>query len=511
MAKARVLCIEIGYLTTKICEIDYKIKNPKIYQCIEIDTPDGIVSDGYLMRDRLEDLKEQILAKLAEKEIKTKKVIFSVYSSKIITREVTLPSVKLKQVANVIDANLSEYFPMELEEYVVTHTILHTYDKEDENAGRHRALVVAAEKDLLRNYETLAELCGWTLENIDYMGNAIQQAVKPMVGHEAELFVKIEPENAIVTIMKDGTLALQRSVHYGIGRPIMGKEDLADAMELIVGTMLRIIDFYVAQAEGNYVSAINVIGTYSEYAEVLSTIQEKTGIRTQYIPNVQGFGLTLTVTDDVWISAYIGCIGASIAPLGMMNIQPKGKMDVDYFTSSILMIVLVIVASVAIVVTSLLPYQAQLLEEAKLKQQEQIYLEAKALYEEYAAALKLYEHVDFGKRSTEHANDALLVFLAELEEKLPTEASLESFLSDDLQCIMSMSVADKETAAGVIKTLREFDSIMSVTVNSVVEDESESGAKVVKFTVTCLYYPVTLEAPVSADLITDDTTAEVTQ
>lgn len=511
MAKARVLCVEIGYLTTKISEVDYKIKNPKIYQCIEIDTPDGIVSDGYLMRDRLEDLRDQLLSALEEKEIRTKRVIFSIYSSKIITREVVLPAVKLKQVPGVIEANLSEYFPMELEDYVVTHTILHTFDKEDENAGRHRALIVAAERDLLKNYETLAELCGWTLENIDYMGNAIQQAVKPMVGHDAELFVKIEPENAIVTIIKDGSLALQRIVHYGIGRPIMDDADLEDAVDLIVGTMLRIIDFYTAQAEGNFVAAINVIGTYSERESVLTMIQDKTGITTQYVPVIPGYSLTLTVSDDVWVSAFIGCIGAAIAPITMMNELPKGKYDIDYFSSSILMIIFVIVASAAIVVTSILPYQEQVEEEARLKAQEQMYLEAKVLYEQYAASLKLYEHVEYGRRNSEHANDGLLVFLEELEEKLPTDASLESFLSNDTQCIMAMNVADKETAAGVIKTLRGFNSVMSLTVDSIAEEKDENGNVNVKFTVTCSYYPVTLEAPISADLITDDTTATVTQ
>lgn len=504
---ARVLCIEIGYATTRLVEMDYKVKNPVLYQCIEVETPKDAVLDGYIARDRIEEVRDVILNKLEENMIKTKNIVFSVYSSKIITREVLLPAVKLKQVAGVIESNLSEYFPMDLEDHLITHKILHTYDKDDENAGRHRALLVAAEKELIKAYESLAELCDFTIESIDYMGNAVQQAVKAMVGTEAELFVKIEPESAVVTIIKDGAQALQRTANYGIGRPIENREDLDEAVVLLTGTLQRIIDFYTAQSDGNLVTAINVIGTYSENARVLQTIQDRMGIPCQYLPNIDGVKQMLTVSSDVWISAYVGCIGAAFAPIGMMNVQPKGKYDVDYFNASILLMLLILLSCIAIVFASITPYQEALEEQARLKEQEETYLPAKAVYEKYNASMELYKKVVVGNLMTAHANDGLLNFLEELEEKLPKDVHVIEFASNDIEAVIKMQVADKETAAGVVKTMREFDSVMALTLNGIEEEtEDRLGEAVlnapteyVEFVINCIYYPFDVKEPETVD------------
>lgn len=516
---ARVLCVEIGYATTRLVEMDYKVKNPILYQCLEVATPKDAVIDGYISRDRIEEVRDAILNTLEENMIKTNNVVFSVYSSKIITREVMLPAVKLKQVAGVIEANLSEYFPMDLEDHLITHKILHTFDKDDENAGRHRTLLVAAEKELIRAYEYLADICGWTIESIDYMGNAVQQAVKSMVGQEAEMFVKIEPESAVVTIIKDGAQALQRTANYGIGRPIMDKADLDEAIMMLTGTLQRIIDFYTAQSDGNPVTAINVIGTFSENARVLQTMQDRMGIPCQYLPNIDGVKQMLTVSADVWISAYVGCIGASFAPIGMMNIQPKGKYDVDYFNASLMLIVLIILSCVAITFAAISPYQEALEEQASLKAQEEMYAPAKAVYQQYTTSMELYKKVVVGNLMTMHANEGLLIFLEELEKKLPRDAHVLEFASNDMEAVIKMQVADKETAAGVIKMLREFDSVMSLTVDGLSEEtEDREGEAIlnaptehVEFIINCLYYPFEVKEPEAVEANADTTATQQAQ
>lgn len=498
---ARVLCVEIGYATTRLVEMDYKVKNPILYQCIEVETPRDAVIDGYISRERMGEVRDAILGILEENMIKTNNVVFSVFSSKIITREVLLPAVKLKQVAGVIESNLSEYFPMDLEDHLITHKILHTFDKDDENAGRHRALLVAAEKELIRAYELLAEMCNWTIESIDYMGNAVQQAVKSMVGQDAELFVKIEPESAVVTIIKDGAQALQRTANYGIGRPIMDKADLDEAIMLLTGTLQRIIDFYMAQNEGNIVTAINVIGTFSDNARVLQTMQDRMGIPCQYLPNIDGVKQMLTVSADVWISAYVGCIGASFAPIGMMNIQPKGKYDVDYFNASILLILLVIMSCIAIAFASIAPYQEALAEQVKLKALEKEYQPDKIWYDSCLNKSILYKEILKGSWKSVNPNATLLAFLEELEKKLPSDVHVTEFRSDETQAVITMNVANREIAIGVIDTLRGFDTILTVEVTEVLEDikniEGEailySETECVEFTVYCIYFPFDAE------------------
>ena len=91
----------------------------------------------------------------------------------------------------------------------------------------------------------------------------------------------------------------------------------------------------------------------------------------------------------------------------------------------------------------------------------------------------------------------MLTFLGELEKKLPRDVEIYEFSSDDNQAVITMQVSDKEKAAGVIDTLRGFESLMNVTVNSISEEwlkDSEgnivSESSVIRFMVICQYYPL---------------------
>ena len=45
---ASVVSIEIGNTVTKVCEIEVKKKNPRIFKSFEFETPDETVEDGYI-------------------------------------------------------------------------------------------------------------------------------------------------------------------------------------------------------------------------------------------------------------------------------------------------------------------------------------------------------------------------------------------------------------------------------------------------------------------------------
>ena len=55
---AKILGIEIGSSITRICEMDYKKKNPRVYRQAMVSTPAGAINDGYL--SNMEELKNAI-------------------------------------------------------------------------------------------------------------------------------------------------------------------------------------------------------------------------------------------------------------------------------------------------------------------------------------------------------------------------------------------------------------------------------------------------------------------
>lgn len=118
---------------------------------------------------------------------------------------------------------------------------------------------------------------------------------------------------------------------------------------------------------------------------------------------------------------------------------------------------------------------------------------------------QLLSKVRYGHALTERSNDGILEFLSELEEKMPSDVEFTEFVSDDEQCMVTMRVADKETAAGVIETFRGFESLLSVTVDSITEEKTgdkdiseEDGSSTIYFTINCVYVVTEYEDPALA-------------
>lgn len=484
---AKVLCMEIGVSTTKIVEMDYMSKKPRVYRCVEMKTPQDTVKDGYLNIERMDILKEAIKNTLAQNKIRTKRVLFTVFSGKIINREIMLPNVRPHQIKAVIEANITGYFPIELDDYKVSHFHINTI-REGENAGKHKVMVIAAEKKLLEAYDTLATELGLRIVDIDYAGNSVVQAVKHSAGSGAVMVVKVEEENAIITILQHGTFVLQRNLTHALGQAEADETEKEEIAENLVGTMLRVGDFYASHNEENKLEQIFIMGEGSRESRLMDMVSERMGIACRVLDNVRGVIIHKNAA-DAQLNLYGAAIGSGMSSVGFANEKELERHETNYVSATLLMGVFCIVLIATIVMLAVIPYRTALMEEQTLKRKEATYAPAKAVYDQYVNMGTVYQHIEYGHLLTEHSNDAILVFLAELEEKLPKDVELTEFSSNDEMCVMTMRVADKETASGIINKLRDFTSISSVTVESIVEetDEEQMATGKIYFTITCYY------------------------
>ncbi len=320
---AKVLSIEVGFSTTKIVEMDHQKKKPKVYRCVDTKTPEGAIRDGYLNPDKMEALKDQIRDALRDNKIRTKRVIFTVFSTKIISREIMISAVKEHQIGAFIESNLSEYFPIDLSDYKIAHFVIRTY-RDGENEGKHKVLVMAAEKSLIQGYEKLAEAIGLYIADVDYIGNSVIQATKLNAGAEAIMTVKVEDENALVTILRQGTMMMQRTVNYQVGH--MDDDILPEKEEcykILTGTVTRLIDYYASNNDDNRIAQIYIIGDGSRDWSITDLMTEQTGIPSRFLENVRATTITRRA-DNNMINVYAAAIGA-----GIDISKPCGNMIVD--------------------------------------------------------------------------------------------------------------------------------------------------------------------------------------
>lgn len=210
---AKVLSIEVGTTLTEIVEMDYKVRNPKVYKSLMISTPEGVLDEGMLYG--YEHFADALKKMLKLKGFKAKKVIFSVSSNRIASREVEIPHLKDNQIRDYVLANASDYFPVDIAEYSISYSILE-HLQNDEGGKAIRINAIAVPTDLIESYQEFAKAAGLELEAIDYDGNSLYQAVKKECGVGSQIVIKIDEKNTIVTVMKDGVQFLTRTVPYGI-------------------------------------------------------------------------------------------------------------------------------------------------------------------------------------------------------------------------------------------------------------------------------------------------------
>ena len=166
MMAGKVISIEMGFSITKVCELDYLTQNPKVYNSFVLETPQGVLAEDGTVNCTEEFILE-FKKNLEEKGMRSKQVVFSVSSSKIASREVKLPFVKENRIPMLIRANAGEYFPIDLTAYELAHLVLGVDGEEDNK--QYRLMVLAAPKELLDSYRTMAKKLNLEAIAMDYV------------------------------------------------------------------------------------------------------------------------------------------------------------------------------------------------------------------------------------------------------------------------------------------------------------------------------------------------------
>ncbi len=218
----KVISIEIGYSLTRVCETDYKAKIHRIYKNFSIPTPEGVINDGALMITP--EYVESMKAALAENKVKSKQVVFTITSAKIASREVVIPFVKDNRIADVINANASDYFPVDLTQYQLAYSVLGVLG-ENKGNQQYKLLVMAAPKALLNGYYDLARALKLEVAALDYVGNSIYRVVKEECAQGTNLIIKSDERSTLVMVVQNGVISFTRNIAYGVDEAIQSVMD----------------------------------------------------------------------------------------------------------------------------------------------------------------------------------------------------------------------------------------------------------------------------------------------
>lgn len=566
----RVLSVEIGYSLTKVCEIERNGKNPKILGSFVIETPEGMLKDGAI--EVSDDFVALFNEMMDSHKMKTRKAIFTIASSRIATREAIIPYVKEKQIIDVVRANLGDYFPVDPSTYMFSHSIIGVVrdnsnalpqnDDGDETEGKkakeslakptgYKILVLAVPKPIVISYENLAKVLGLDITTIDYNGNSIYQAAKEECKDGVQLIVKIDERSALLMVMEDGVIALNRTIPYGIDEALttlsttkhlgpastyaealelvrrktvilnnfqgasMATEDsgdsqaeiiraekkvVTDSLHTLAGGILRVIDFYNSNHTSRPIQSALITGIGADFSGMGALLSNELDIKVKNLTHLSGIDIE-KVFKDVTYGEYVTVIGASMAPVSFYPDHEEDKKGVatkggpsgsnsQVGTAVALgVLALGIIAAGVMFAFTYFPYlDVKKTNDGYKKTIEDL----QPAYDKYLEYKKSEVDVEYARSIDKAAmsrNDQFPEFISRMESDMPYTFCLNSIVSDPDMVTLEASVLSKDEVAVVVDKLKEYEMFSSVDLKEVTYEENDLGEYLYTFSIDLYFAP----------------------
>ena len=531
---ARFLSIEAESTQIRVGEVEISGRKGRMLQCFCVPVPQGSVEDGQI-RDT-KGLGELLRQQLNERGIRTKKAWFVTGSTRIASREVQIPLVKKSRIQSIIEANATDYFPIDVTKYVMSYIILGItgekgkkgeeaeQKKAADQERQYRLMVYASPKAISTAYYEFAQSAGLTLSGITFTGNTVYQTVQEEYTSGAHILIKVELENTGISIIRDGKLSFQRNINYGmesavetirsfpqfgdrlevqdalqllsdkkwiypsldgqIGEePDTVKSEVTESLRYLVGNISRIMDYYISRNGDVNFESIVLCGMGGQVQGLAELLTQELGQKVELLTKITRYSVPDTNKHE-GLFLYIAVMDPVKSGLNLMEKTGRKQKEVKETLSGAWVVFGVgALAAVALAVAGVGARIYQTHEQERLNQRIAEEQSIEDVYAAYNNAKSQYDNFQSMYAYTNTPNEGLEAFIQEMEEKMPSSITVETFSSTGSQVSFSMRVASKSEAANTLIQLRTFDSLSSVTTTGI--DEGEDGT--VTMSVTCTY------------------------
>ena len=542
----KVISIETGIWWTKVAVVDTDKKSPHVYDAFRFRTPQHAIEDGYI-RDK-ESLARCLKEELFKHEIKENNVLFSINSSKVITREITIPYVKDTQLESVVEMQAREHFPMDVSNYTISFRKMEEIKGEE---GRQlKLMLVAIPDNLLSNYCAFADMADFVIDQFEYIGNSAVSFINRFFPEDG-VIVQIEEQATIISMVSNKKLVFQRITPYGFGTslasviqhnvlgindqyeafeflkthdvlhgtpaanefPNSGVEDIelrkqlleeayADIREALsyhVRVVHTALEYYKNQTQGDFHGRLHLIGDGVSFAgmRLMFTSQIPLEVeRVDYYTRMRHKKLQLSGDESLTVNSesYLSVIGATVHPL---KIVPKEMREVETKKNSLQSAYLIftcsVLLSVILILIGTIRQFSAVSEQKKLEEKIAQLSYIEAIYDEYEVAAAREQQFTNFDNLTHTENEKLAELLEALENELPNSMTIKSINIEESSITLNVSCDQKVTAAQMLMNFYDIDFLGNVSIPSMAESEDESGNTHWQFSVIANYVTPVVE------------------
>ncbi|MDR0936787.1 MAG: pilus assembly protein PilM [Oscillospiraceae bacterium] len=487
--------------------------------------PAGTVDDGFVVNPA--ELGYLLRTELNEQKFKGRDTVFVLNSGKIVVREVLMPPVTGdKKIKAMVDANLAEYFPIDLSGYRLEYTVLGLTDEGAADEQKLRVSVIAVPLTLLDGYTELAKAAGLKITALDYAGNSQYQLFRHLNAEGVNMYAFIDHESARITFMRGNEMLLQRSLSIGGGvladeylrlKGKSGAEAYREAIgelsrpgfddplltpELAQSTFSRLsvgiersLRYFNSKYGSSEVNQAILTGPLAEIYHLREIVAAELALNVILMSEQPEALLHLEFAEKA--QQFLTCVGASIAPNGFIETKAAAKEAVSKkadktSVSSIagggLIAVVAVLAAGLVTFSAYLDLSAARVEKAAIEADIASKQYAEDIYKDYRVYKDGADASGALLESLKSHNDDLEAFFVEVEEKMPPEILLLSASCNAEGITLNITVPEKSDVARVMVQFRTFESLSVLTVPSLTESTAETGGYV-SFSLYYEYYP----------------------
>lgn len=515
----KVLTIDITNESITIIEVTASSKKQStVHNAIIFETPEDSFEDG-VIRDK-DRIAEAIKSQLAANGISNKNAIFVLSSTKIVNREVIVPYVKENKIKGIINANSSEYFPVNIEDYIVSHSVLETITDE-ENNKQLRVLAVAAPSSMVHSYYDVAALAGLKVVDLDFIGNSMLQLIKTQTSENmTTMVIQLGSESTVLNIVKGDILLLQRTIPYGtnvVVNEVMDAKgvDATTAMTLLQNERLITVDFDDNAITGAFRYLINNIGRVMDFFtsknpdkpidDVFLTgdgalikgidglFKVQLNVSTRVMDSLYNIKFDPKIDLKIYNPVYLMVpIGAAFAPMGFSIADAGGSKSAsgtkDLTPVFVTILILAVLVSGGLAAASIMLKKQAQDELDKVERDIAAIKDIEDIVNEYNSAMGIYMDAMTMLAYTANLNENVGQLITELEDKMPKGINITSFSSDAGGVQFSGTSETYDDIAAFAINLKEIECIDDSFIGSISESiDQQTGIITYDFTVSCIY------------------------
>lgn len=275
MLQQNALLIELGSAQVKIAVAGFRGGVVHVQDAFLVDLPADTYKDGKILE--AEVMRTRIQNALHEHQIKVKETYLTLNGTNIITREISLPDVADHELADMLQYEIQQYMPIDLEQYILEHKVLERFNEDAQR--KVRVLVVAISKQEVDEYYKFLLSLNLKPLVMDINGNSVSKLFSPRVrvndqeniGDQTVAVIDMGQTAMAVSVIQNGVLKMNRLVEWeGVDQEQLKEgQQVFDSMVASWATRIqRVFQFYGSRGSANHIDQLYLYGGIASLAGV---------------------------------------------------------------------------------------------------------------------------------------------------------------------------------------------------------------------------------------------------